>query len=148
MALDPNGIRQLKTTTCPSLSGKSKLTFEVGCDEASSIYVRISKNSGTGYFSKDWITWDRVLKLLRTLAGTPVTSYSLRPLYEGLSVNTAGFLLAALLKEGLVQPMESKPRCYECLDPSKFVKEVTALAGSSGAKAKARTPAARKKAKG
>ena len=138
-------IRQLKTTSCPSLSGKSKLTFEVGCDQPGALYVRISKNTGTGYFSKDWIGWDRVLKLLRTLAGTPVTSYSLRPLYEGLSVNTAGFLLAALLHEGLVQPMEGKARCYECMDPAAFVKEITGLAGG---RTKAKSPAAKKKPKG
>ena len=30
----PPEIRVLKTATCPSLSGKSKLTFNIGCNPA------------------------------------------------------------------------------------------------------------------
>ena len=53
-------IRVLKSATCPSLSGKTKLTFEVGAGAKSEILVRIAKTNGTGAFSKDWVALDRV----------------------------------------------------------------------------------------
>ena len=52
-----NDVRVLKSGTCPSLSGKSKLGYEVGCGLTSDLYVRVCKNSGTGFFSKDWVAW-------------------------------------------------------------------------------------------
>ena len=144
---DPSSIRVLKTGTCPSLSAMSKLTYEIGCGPASDIQVRISKNSGTGYFSADWVTWDDLLRVLAKNAGMPITCHSLSPLFTGRSVNTAGFLLAVLKHEGLVQVMEKKRRCYECLDGKAFITEVQALIGSegtapkkSGAKVTASTP--------
>jgi hypothetical protein len=41
-----------------------------------------------------------------------VTSLNLRGQFKGKSVNTAGFLLAALKKEGLVQLKAGKSRLY------------------------------------
>ena len=41
-------IRVLKTGTCPSLSGRTKLTYEVGGDPGSHISLRITKTAGTG----------------------------------------------------------------------------------------------------
>lgn len=120
-------IRVLKTGTCPSLSGKSKLTYEIGCGPSSDLQVRISKNSGTGYFSKDWVAWDRLTGVLNKNGSKPLTCHTLGPLFKGQSVNTAGFLLAALKNEGLVQPMKDKPRCYELMDAAAFLAEVRAL---------------------
>ena len=133
---------------CPSLSGKSKLTFEVGCDTGGEFHVRISKNSGTGYFSKAWVSWDRLHRLLEKNGAKPVTSHTLSPLSLGHSVNTAGFLLAGLKHEGLVQPMEDKPRCFQRLDAGAFLLGVQGLvdapaASSKSARSKA-GPAAKK----
>lgn len=117
-------IRVLKTGTCPSLSGKSKLTFEIGCDAAARISVRITKNTGGGLFNKDWVALDRVPQLV---GDKPITSGTLAPLFKGGSANSAGFLLAVMKHEGLVQNMADKPRCYERLDGKAFFAEIKAL---------------------
>lgn len=147
-ATDKPDIRVLKTSTCPSLSGKSKLTYEIGCGPASDLQLRVSKNSGTGYFSKDWVAWDRLTGVLNKNGSKPLTCHTLSPLFKGRSVNTSGFLLAALKNEGLVQPMENKPRCYELLDATAFLSEVQALLGAPATapkKARSKTPPSAKR---
>ena len=142
-------IRVLKTGTCPSLSGNSKLGYEVGCGLTSDLNVRVCKNSGTGFFSKDWVAWDDVGGVLGKGNGKSITSNSLAPLFKGRSINTAGFLLAVLKHEGLVRPMEDKRRCYERLDGAAFMSEISALMGSPGKVAKpVAKKAAAKKPKG
>ena len=130
----------LRTGLCPSLSGKSKLTFEVGCDDAAEIHVRISKNSGSGWFSKDWVALAEVGVLLKKNGGEPITFSTLLPIFAGRSVNTAGFVLALLKHEGLVRPMANNPRCYERGDPKPFFEEMERLMGvtSKAATRKAR----------
>ena len=132
----PNGteVRVLRAATCPSLSGKSTLTYELGCDGAASLQLRIAKNSGKGMFSAAWVPWERVGALLEGHGDKPVTSHSLWPLFKGTSVNTAGFLLAALKQEGLVRELEGKARGYKRLDPKPFLGEVRALMGNGSAR--------------
>lgn len=144
-------MKILKTGTCASVSGKSKLTYEVALGEAKDLQLRISKNSGTGYFSATWVAWDKTWQLLEKSNGKPVTSHTLSPLYKGRSVNTAGFLLAVLLQEGVVQRREDMPRYYELLDPKFFLAQLQAAAkapAKAPAKASAKSPtkaAAKKK---
>ena len=66
-------IRVLKTCTCPSRSGRTKLTYEVGGGPGSQINLRITKTAGTGSFSKDWIALERIHALLEKNAGKPIT---------------------------------------------------------------------------
>jgi len=129
-----SNIRVLKTGLCLSLSGKSKLTFEVGGDQASEIHVRISKNSGSGWFSKDWVALAEVGGLIKKNADKPITFSTLLPIFEGRSVNTAGFLLAVLKHEGLVRPTPDSPRSYERADPKPFFAEIARLMDSTAAK--------------
>jgi hypothetical protein len=136
-------IRVLKTGTCPSLSGKTKLTYEVGGGPNSQISLRITKTAGTGSFSKDWIGLDRVHALLKKQSGKPITSHTLAPLFT--SANNPGFTLAVMKHERLVRPIADNPRCYERLDGKAFFSEIEALMGSRPASAKsskAKTPTA------
>jgi hypothetical protein len=119
-----DNVRVLKTGTCPSLSGKSKLTYEIGAAADSSICMRITKNSGAGMFGKGWVELERVHKLVND---KPITSTTLAPLFKGGSANSAGFLLAVMKQEGLVQPSD---RAYERLDGKSFFAEIKALMGS------------------
>lgn len=123
-------VRVLKTSTCSSLSGRSKLTYEIGCGPASDLHVRIAKNTGTGYFSRDWVAWEHLTAVLDKNGSKPITCHTLGPLFKGQSVNTPGFLLAALRNEGLVQAMEDKARCYELQDATAFLAEVQGLLGA------------------
>lgn len=121
-------VRILKTGTCPSLSGKSKLSYEVGCSPTGELGLRVCKNSGNGYFSKHWVGWDQVQHVLDKNGDRPITFHTLSPLYEGRSINTPGFLLAALKQEGLVQKMEDQPRCYDRVDAASFLAGMRSLA--------------------
>ena len=128
-----DNVRVLKTGTCPSLSGKSRLTYEVGSGPAAEICVRITSNTGGGMFGKGWVALDQVHKLVND---KPITSTSLAPLFKGGSANSAGFLLAVMKHEGLVQ---ASGRAYERLDGKAFFAEIKTLMGSPG-KAAAKPP--------
>ena len=62
-----------------------------------------------------------------------ITSFSIFPLIRGKSVNTAGFLLAALKNEGLVRDSKENRRCYERGDPKAFLTGVKTLLDSPAA---------------
>ena len=125
-------IRVLKSETCPSLSGKSTLTYHVGASPESVIFIRVFANSGGGFFNRDWIEFKTLQKVLEKRTGAnPVTSSAFGELFPGKSVNTTGFLLAVLKHIELVKPLPDKPRCYEFVDPGKWLAEVEALMTSA-----------------
>lgn len=125
-------IRILKIGTCPSLSGKSTLTYHIGCTENSDIQFRVFKNSSSGYFSQEWVS---LASIQQVFAKVPddgaLTSFLMRGLFTGKSTNTPGFVFAAMLAEGLVQPSSIVERCYECTDGKGFFAEVQALIESA-----------------
>ena len=128
---DNPDMRVLKTATCKTLSAKSTLTYQVGSldDE---IYVRISKNTGGGFFSDEWISLIDIRSVLdEQQEGTPVTSFLLQPLFKGRSVNTPAFLLAALAHEKLLRPMKGKKRSHEPVDPEDFTSMVEKMTASN-----------------
>ena len=49
-------VRILKEATCPSLSNRSTITYQIGCNETNAILFRIHKNSGTGKFNREWVS--------------------------------------------------------------------------------------------
>ena len=129
-------IRILKTAVCPSLSGKSKLTYQIRQTPKLDIEFRIQKNSASGFFSDEWVSLKRVLEAFTKCPVGEITFYTLDPLIRGKSSNTPGFLLAALKEEGLVVPSTVKRRCYESVDPAKFFNKVKALIDAPVKKAK------------
>lgn len=121
-------IRILKESTCPSLSDKSTLTYHIGSLGSADIQFRIHSNSGNGFFSKEWVPLANLLELINETE-KPFTWHVLHPLFRGKSVNTAGFLMAALMNEGLVRPLE---RRYESMAPDDFMAGInTLLAGKT-----------------
>ena len=104
---DNPDMRVLRTATCKTLSGKSTLTYRIGCLPDSSVHLCIAKNSGGGYFSDEWIAFDDIQEALRDDdEGAAITSIRLTPLFKGKSVNTPSFLLAALKHLKLVRPVQ------------------------------------------
>ena len=123
-----SAMRILKTATCPSLSGKSKLTYQIGCVGKSDIQVHISANSGHGMFSDDWASLSDIQEVLdKAPSGEPITSFVLNALFRDKSANTPGFLFAALKQEGLVERSKDKQRSYERGDLKGFMASVKAL---------------------
>jgi len=113
-------VRVLKTATCASTSGKSKLTYDVGGTPDSELHVRITANTGTGAISKNWVAFRAIREVLKGAQAGELTSGHMQSLSAGKSVNNAGFLLAVLMSEGLVRPSTSKRRAYECADDAAF----------------------------
>ena len=136
---DPT-LRILKSGTCPSLSGKSKLSYEFAAGPTSDLQVRIARNTGGGYFSDQWVKWERLQGVLDKNGAKPITCHTLGPLFKGQSVNTPGFLLAVLKHEGLVRPSEEQPRCYERVDGKAFIAELKVLLDTPAKAAKAVKP--------
>ena len=129
----PPEIRVLKTATCPSLSGKSKLTFNIGCNPAGEIQFQVTGNDGGGYWNDDWVAQSSIQAVLDRLPkGSPITSATFRSIYPSKSTNSPGFLAAVLRDIGLLQPCKDKPRCYELGSPNEFISEVNALLGTGG----------------
>lgn len=108
-------IRILKISNCPSLSGRSNLTYQIG-SKGEDIHLRIVANSAGGLFSKEWLSFDQV----KISTGVPFAASSLRDLFKGKSINTAGFMLAVLKHEGLIKNTEEKSRIYLGCDTSAF----------------------------
>jgi len=130
---DKPEMKILKTTTCPTLSGKSTLTYQVGLSPKSVIHLRISKNSGGGFFSDEWLALDDILETLKKRPeGSPVLSHFLTPLLKGKSVNTSAFILAAMTHLKLIRPLPKKKRVHEQLDPMPFLDQVTRLMSGAG----------------
>lgn len=121
--------RIFKVGSCPSLSGLSTLSYELGCDERSNILIRLSGNSGGGYFNKDWVPY--ALIDLHLLGDPPLTHSVLRPCFQGKSINSPGFMLAVMKGLGLIAPSEDNPRTYVRTDAAAFLAEVNALMASN-----------------
>ena len=95
--------RILKRNTCPSLSGRSELTYHIGCDETHAIYLQLAGNTGTGKFNADWVALSAIEALIGERSGfSLLTSVAFRPLFQGKSRNSPSFLLAVLLSEAIV----------------------------------------------
>ena len=114
---DSPSITVLKSAHCSTLKQTSLLTYESGRDAQGKLHYRITANNGGGFFSNEWVSWE----VLHTACHktSPVTSRDLRPLLKGKSVNTAGFLVAALLKEGLLRICPGKTRHYQLTETAK-----------------------------
>lgn len=104
-------IQPLKSSTCPTLSRKSNLSYELGQDAIKALHYRIVSCDGGGFFSPEWIAWTDIQAAIKKSVG-PLTSLCLRPLFKGKSVNTSGYLLAALVAEGLLEPLPKKIRHF------------------------------------
>ena len=123
-----SSIRILKMGSCPSLSGKSTLTYHIGCNEKSKILFRIANNTGGGFFSKEWIALDTILNIFdQQPDNKPIVSLLLYPLFQGKSLNTPAFLLAMLRQEGLVSQLEDQPKHYERMSSDAFNSQMQQL---------------------
>lgn len=125
-------IRILKVSSCSSLSGKSTLTYQVGCNAESKVLFRVTDNTGGGFFNDEWVAFDAIQQAFdKQPKSRPIVSHILLALFEGRSLNSPAFLLAVLQAEGLVRPLGEKKRGYERTDPTEFMTEIKKLMNSS-----------------
>ncbi len=141
-------IRVLKIGKCTSNSGKSRLEYQLGSKTGNDAYVRVTGNTGSGFYSKEWLSLDDIESIC--VKGKPFTSYQLLPLLRCKSTNTAAFILATLLTEGLMQKGTKKKRTFEATDAAPFKAAIRKLyvtgvnlpAGDTATKHSASTPTA------
>jgi hypothetical protein len=140
----------VRTGTCETLTRKSKLTYQVGTLPDGEVYLRIHRNTGNGFFSQEWVSLADIQKTIAKIpAGKPVTAIVLAKLFQGRSVNTPRFLLAALVEEKLLVPMQGRKRSHEPVSTEEFLERVSQLASGKGkpkAASRKKPLAARKKA--
>ena len=115
----------IKSGSCGSLSGRSTLTYQIGCNENKEIYLSLTGNSGSGIFNKDWLALEEIYSLLASQK-KPITSGGLHGLFEKRSSNSAGFILAVLLKEGLLKISPGNSH-YDLIGQTEFQKIVKGL---------------------
>jgi len=145
MDQNTNDMKILNKGKCKSLSGKSMLSYLIAADADNAIYIRITKNTGGGFFSNEWIAMADIQSVMEEHPpGTPVTSFMLQPLFHGKSVNTPAFLLASLLDFNLMRPMEGKKRSLEPVED--FTSMVEKMTSSSNSSKKVTTKRPTKKA--
>lgn len=116
-------IQVLKASECSSISGRSNLSYSIGSDAQKKVFIRITENTGAGLFSKEWTA-------IVLPDDKAITSGTLNSLFKGKSVNTAGFLLAVLIHEGVIKIVNEKPRKYERNDPDDFNKWIQSVMSS------------------
>lgn len=121
-------IRILKIATCSTLSGRSELTYHIGCTPNGDIQIRVVQNSGNGQFNADWVPLSLIKKLLLAQpADKPMTSAVMSSVFRGKSSNSAAFAFAALKAEGLVKTGEEKDSGYVLDDMEAFKRDIAAL---------------------
>jgi len=111
----------IKPSICQPLSGKGEIGYTFSLDSEKSLHIRITSNSGGGYFSNESIALTCIEGVLFSQADTArLTSVALQPLFKGKSVNTPAFLMAALRNEGFVKPIGELKRYHQCIDAKSF----------------------------
>ncbi len=97
---------------CPSITGRSVLTFQAGRDpQSNEPQLRILRNSGRGMACKDWAPVAHIDAILAK--ADPVTARTFHDVHPGKSINTGGFILAILKALGVVQPKDDHSRQHE-----------------------------------
>ncbi len=115
-------MRILKVGTTSSLSNRSTLGYAIGCDDTNAIFLSLRSNTAAGMFSTNWIAFLDIAEAL--VHADKITSATLSGLYANTSRNNAGFMLAVLLAEGLVSPIE---RYYTRNDFKPFLQHINSL---------------------
>ena len=141
-------MRVLKIASCSSASGRSKLTYHVGCTPEGEILFRVMGNSRAGFYSKEWVSLHSILQSFDTFGkkfnDKELTSFVLAPIFKGKSTNTPAFLFAALKAEGVIRPSTVTRRCFERGDLGAFTAKVKALIKAPAKKTPAKQAPAKK----
>jgi hypothetical protein len=139
-------ITTIKKSTCKTLQGTATLTYHIGLDDTGALFWKIAASTGNGMFSTEYVSFTDIQKALADWPGDlPITSMTLRPLFQGKSVNTPAFLLATLVKEGVLEPVPDKKRHYQLGDAKPFLGKIDMLKATHSQSGKAK-PRAKAKA--
>ena len=125
-------IKSIYQGECLSLSGRSTLTYALGrSTEDGTLHLAITGNSGGGMWCKDWASASAIQDVVLGVSG--LTAKSFHVLHAGRSINTGGFVLAALKDLGLIRTNEENTRLHEHVPTTTFEQVAMArIAEASG----------------
>ena len=127
-AVDP--IETLYQSEVPSLSERSMLGYEIGRHvEDATLHLRIVSNSGGGMWCKDWASASDIQSIV--IGATELTAKSFHELHSGRSINTGGFVLAAVKGLGFIRPNAENTRLHEHVPTTTFEQVVMARIAES-----------------
>lgn len=137
-------IETIFTGECPSISGRSTLTYAIGRHaETGGLHLRIVANSGAGMFSDEWAGGAAVDAIVR--GANELTAKSFLKLHPGRSINTGGFVMAVLKALGYIRPNAENTRLHEQVPTETFDKVAMACIARSTGAPEAPKPGRRKK---
>ena len=123
-------LTTLSTHSCKSLSQKSTLQYIIGKDAEGDIWLKMTDNSGGGYFNAEPVSMDAISGLLSKLSPKQnISSLYFGRLFTGSSSNSSGFLLACLKDQGLIIKVEGKARMHQLADD--YQQKIQAMATAS-----------------
>ena len=125
-----NPIETIYQSEVPSLSERSMLGYEVGRHTVDgTLYLRIVSNSGKGMWSKDFASASDIQSIV--IGATELTAKSFHELHSGRSINTGGFVLAAVKGLGFIRPNAENTRLHEHVPTTTFEQVVMARIAES-----------------
>ncbi len=128
LRISNNATRIIKKSTRPKLAPRAKgeLTYHVGHNDISkgkdkSLHLRVTENTGGGFFSNEWIGLEEVVRTIEVLdSDGPFKAVTFIPLYESSSSNNHGFLAAALRSEDILETVDGHPLSHALGDVKAF----------------------------
>ena len=118
-AIEVNPIMFIHEGECPSLSGRSILTYAIGRHaKDATLHLRIVRNSGGGMSCTDWAESSRIEAIVK--GGLELTAKSFQVLHPGKSINTGGFLMAVLKDIGFIRANAENTRLHEHVPMTTF----------------------------
>ena len=130
--VDVDPIAQMFEGVCPSISGRSELTYAIGRHaQDATLHLRIVRNSGGGMSCTDWASASHIEAIVK---GSPeLTAKSFLALHPGKSINTGGFVMAVLKDLGLIRANEENTRLHEHVPTTTFQQVAMARIGVESA---------------
>jgi hypothetical protein len=92
------------TRTCGSLSGSCTLQYQIGTNDQSEWFLRITQSTGNGVYNRDWYAFKDIAgELAKLPPRSMVVAKSLRELCAGKSSVTPGFVMAVMVNLGMLR---------------------------------------------
>lgn len=114
-------ITEIFSGECPSVSGRSILTYAIGRhNESGELHLRIVDNSGKGMWFNGWAAAKDIDSIVS--GATELTAKSFHALHPGKSINTGGFVMAVLRDLSLIRANEENTRIHEHVPATTFEK--------------------------
>ena len=126
--IETDPITEIFTGECPSVSGRSILTYAIGRHkDTGELHLRIVENSGKGMWFPGWASAKNIDAIVK--GATELTAKSFHSLHPGKSINTGGFVMAVLRDLGLIRANEENTRLHEHVPATTFEKVAMARMG-------------------